>query len=102
MAIPVQGAEFTKGTIRPLSYILGYNCNGLTNAAKLLNLTNNNNTAYNNAQITVVDNATGTVSISHNMNESGKMLIQFKSNDANNTFYSPTFTFKVSDPIASI
>lgn len=104
MPSPVEGSVFTKGDILTLTFICGQNMTALpAKAGKLLNLTNSNNFSYNNAQITVVDAATGTLSIAANLNEAGLYIAQFKANNASSLVtHSPIFEFKVIDPIATI
>lgn len=102
MATPVEGSVFTKGTIKTLTFILGFNLTPLsTRQAKLVNLTTSNNFSYANAAITVADNATGTVSITANLSESGEYMAQFSANNATLKDYGPEFYFKVVDPILS-
>lgn len=100
MATPVEGNIFSKGDIRTLTFVLGFNLAPLgTQAGKLYNLTTGNNLALNNAQITVADNATGTITITANLNETGDWLAQFSSNNATLKSYSPVFSYKVTTPV---
>lgn len=102
MPSPVEGSVFTKGTIQTVTFVLGFNLAPLTNrAGKLVNLTTGNNFSYNNAQITVADNATGTITIPANLTEAGEYIAQFAANNATLKSYSSDFEFKVVEPILS-
>ena len=102
MPSPVEGSIYTKGTLKTLTFILGFNLTPLTTrTGKLVNLTTNNNFSYANAAITVADNATGTVTILANLSESGEYMAQFSANNATLKDYGPEFFFKVVDPILS-
>ena len=79
---------------------MGMNLSALSNfAGKFYNVTTGNNFSYNNAQIAVSDNATGTITISANLSETGRYIAQFSGNNATLKEYSPEFEFDVVDPI---
>ena len=101
MARPVQGDVFTAGELRPLTFVQGFNCADLVNTGKLSNLTTSNNYTYNNTQITVNDNGTGTITITANLSEAGEYIAQFRGEPSNNSaiYYSPIYSFRVQSPI---
>lgn len=100
MPSPVEGDVFSAGTVKPLTFVLGMNIEGLTTlAGSLRNLTTGNNYSYNNAAITVADNGTGTVKITANLAVAGEYFAQFTANNATIKDYSPVYNFKVVSPI---
>jgi hypothetical protein len=101
MPNPVEGKIFTTGSLRPLTFVQGFNSAGLVNTGKLTNLSTGNNFTYNNAQITTIDNNTGTLQISANLAETGEYLAQFRGEPANNAtvLFSTVYSFRVVDPI---
>ena len=100
MSSPVEGDIFSKGTKKQITFVWGSNLAALTNlAGKLVNMTTGNNFAYNNSDISVADNGTGTIQITANLSETGRYVAQFAANNATLKEYSPEYGFKVVDPI---
>jgi|WetSurMetagenome_2_1015567.scaffolds.fasta_scaffold114578_2 hypothetical protein len=101
MPSPVEGTLFTKGEKRTLTFVTANNYTASNNkTGKLYNLTTGNNIALNNNDITIADNATGTLTIVGNLNESGNWLAQFTMADNNNNVViSPVYEYKVEDAI---
>ena len=101
MHSPVEGNIFTVGTKQTLTFVCGFNMASLpTRNGSLVNLTAGSNTTMNNTDISVTDNATGTLQVSANLSVAGDYLAQFAA--ANSTTlkqYSPEFQFKVVAPI---
>lgn len=100
MATPVEGSTFANGEIRVLTFVLGFNLTPLTTrSGKFTNISTNNSTTFNNTDITVADNGTGTITVTANLNLAGNYVAQFHANNATLKSSSPVFTFKVQNPI---
>jgi len=98
---PVQGNQFTVGELRQQTYVLGYNTTGLVMSGNFDNLTSGNNTTFNNSDITINDNSTGTITITANLSVAGEYLAQFRGEPSNNASiqFSPIYSFRVVSPI---
>ena len=103
MPSPTEGNRFYTTEKRPLTFVCGFNITSLVKAGKMVNLSlsANNVTSFNNTDITVADNGTGTVQVTPTFNNAGRFTAQFKFNDANYTYVSPLFTFDVSAPVTA-
>jgi hypothetical protein len=103
MPAPLEGSVFMVGEKRTLTFVTGFNWSAANNkTGTFINLTNaNNNVSFNNSDITVADNATGTVTVPANFTAAGFYTAQFKMATANNNniSYSPLYTFVVYAPL---